>query len=177
MRAIARLRAANGGHEFEELAGHRVRVVAHGVDLDKYVGQVVDVTGKPLFGPQSATFVADRVQVSQSWFHTSGNTRVGEYLQVYIDTVGASRWYLYFAPGFDIVPLEHLWPIASGTLWLDPAHLFSVSAGNFLWRWQDRLLVPNVPSLIGAIVHFQGAIHTAPGPLLFLNAERVTILP
>jgi hypothetical protein len=181
IRAIGRLVATDLGYELQELSGRGVAVTRPGIDPEDWVGGlvggVVDLTGTPEFGPQGATFVVRSVAPSLSTFHTSGDTRIGEYLHVRIDTVGTSRWYLYFSPGFDIVPLEHLLPIASGTLWLDPGSLFSVSAGGFAWRWQDRLLVPNDPSLIGAVFWLQGAIHTVPGPLLFLNADKVTILP
>ena len=110
-------------------------------------------------------------------FRASGDTSIGRDIQFRIDVPGASRWYLYAAFGPGMMPLESLMPFGSGTIWMDPSAIVTLGLDAFVRTWQGRLTVPNEPALVGLSVWFQGAVHTIPGPLKFLNAAKVTILP
>ncbi|MGE3174015.1 MAG: hypothetical protein AB7O97_15420 [Planctomycetota bacterium] len=180
IRAFGTLRAAPaGGYTLQEIEAADVRLVAPGLDLRTFENRVVEVTGAISHPPGQVWLNFDVATIARatSWFACPATARLGGVLPLRIDTVGVSRWYMYFSPGSGHTPLEVYMPIAGGTLWLDPTAILSLTAGDFDSSWQDTMPVPNDPSLIGASFVFQGAIHTVPGPLLFLNAVRVTVVP
>jgi len=172
IRLVGTLRATAQGFALDE---HPQPLVPLGVDLLPFVGHVAELTGA-LRADGSAVDIAT-AQLATERFQASGNTGIGNDVQFRIDVTGVARWYLYAALGGAMVPLESYMPYGSGTLWLDPASLVSLLAGDIDRTWQGRLTVPMDPALIGLTVHFQGAVHVPPGPLRFLNSAQVTLMP
>lgn len=173
IRGIGTVREMPNGFRFDEIA---MPLSAPGVDLRQFVGHVAEVTGTLQNGDET-TFAVATIAPASSWFTCSGDTKVGNDVQFRIDVPDVGRWYLYAAFDAGATPLESYMPYGSGTLWLHPASLMTLGLGPMFRTWQDRLRVPNAPELVGISVWFQGAVHIEPGPLLFLNAARITLLP
>ncbi len=174
VRLIGTVRATATGFGIDEMS---LPIAAANANLQQFAGRIVEMTGTLRAGGSVPVFDVDTIEQATARFQSSGDTRVGRDIQFRIDVPDIGRWYLYFAAGPGMLPLESYMPYGSGTLWIDPGTIVTLGLGPMVRTWTDRLTVPNAPDLIGAVVYFQGAVHIEPGPLKFLNANRVTLLP
>lgn len=173
-RFVGTLRATATGFGIDETS---LPVVAANADLRQFVGRIVEMTGQIRSDVAAPFYEVASIEQAGSWFQSSGDTRVGRDIQFRIDVPDIGRWYLYAALAPAMMPLESYMPYGSGTLWIDPGSILTLGLGPMVRTWADRMTVPNDPALVGLQVWFQGAVHIIPGPLKFLNANRVTLLP
>lgn len=174
VRVIGTVRATAQGFRLDETD---MEFVGGSVDLRRFQGHIAEITGTIRDDLSPPVFEVGTAELARCRFQSSGDTRIGQDLQLRVDVPDIGRWYLYMSFGAGMMPLESYMPYGSGTLWLDPASMATLGLGPMVRTWMDRITVPNEPALVGLSVYLQGAVHIEPGPLLFLNANRVTLLP
>lgn len=175
IRMIGGLVAVPGGYAIREIEDATVLLAAD-VELLTFVGNTVDVVGTLRDDPKSPTAFFDVTSIANSpSYFTTGSARIGRTMSMRVNHDGDAQFFVFMSIAPDHTPLESFAPIASGTLWVDPTGLETVQGGLMNDRWDGGMAIPNNPSLIGTTYYLQAAVHTVPGPLLFLNGKKITV--
>ncbi|HIE70133.1 MAG TPA: hypothetical protein EYP98_08110, partial [Planctomycetes bacterium] len=136
-------------------------------DLANEVGQFVEVSGDLVAGV-APTLQVTSFQRADDTFELNGSSRIGDTLQLRIDSPSAITYYFVgsLAPGF--TPLDGI-PMLSGTVFVELPTLL-VSSGPLQSSWTHPLPVPNNAALVGLEIWFQAAMFN--GQFVYLNARR-----
>ncbi len=178
IRMIGNLMQIPGGYTIREIEGETV-YLATSQDLTLMVGNTVDVRGRLRDDPTSPTvwFDVDSIQNSPNWFGSDASAPIGGEIDLRIEVATTTRYFLFASLNGSHTPLEEYAPVATGTLWIDPNGMLTLGSAVIDRRFRGVMDVPNDPSLIGMSYYLQPALHTEPGPVVFINARKVTILP
>ena len=175
-RMIGQLSAIPGGFTIQEIEDQATVYLAMPAGSTFVVGNTVDVVGTLRNDPASAQVFFDVASIANSpSYLTVGSARLGRQMEIRVNHPGASEFFVFLSMASDHTPLESYAPIASGTLWVSPFQLQTIAGGPMVDRWRGGMNVPNNPSLVGMTYYMQAAVHTQPGPLVFLNGRKVTV--
>ncbi len=162
-----------GGHSIEEFHDPNL-LVTSALDLTELELEPVVLEGVFL---DAQTLRADAIVMSEDGFRTPGDTEVGGQVEFRLDVAALSEFYVYVSLGAGFMPLSSYGPTVFGSLWLDPSVVFTWQSGMTSSRWRQSFPVPNDPAMVGLGLTFQAAIKQLSGPLTFLNAGSMTLLP
>jgi len=177
-RMIGQLNAIPGGFTIQEIEDQATVYLAMPAGATFVVGNTVDVVGTLRDDPASHQVFFDVTSIANSpSYMTVGSARLGRQMEIRVNHPGASEFFVFLSLASDHTPLESYAPIASGTLWVSPFQLQTIAGGPMVDRWRGGMNVPNDPSLVGMTYYMQSAVHSNPGPLLFLNGRKVTVQP
>ncbi len=175
-RMIGQLAVAGGGFTIQEIEDQAPVLMAMPVGAILTVGNTVDVVGVLRLDGSNPTAVFEVASIANSpSYLTLGSPRIGRPMEMRVNHPGQSNFFVFLSTASDHTPLESYAPIASGTLWVSPIGLATVAGGAMTDRWRGGMDIPNDPSLVGMTYYMQAAVHSDPGPLLFLNGRRITI--
>lgn len=172
---IGGLVAVPGGYAIREIEDATL-LLATDLDLTLMVGNTVDVRGSLRDDPTGpvARFDVTSIANSPSYF-TTGSARIGRSMQLRVSHPGPANFFVFLSLHSDHTPLESYAPIASGTLWVDPIGLQTIQGGPMDDRFDGAMAIPNDPALVGQTWYLQAAVHSDPGPLLFLNGKKLVV--
>jgi hypothetical protein len=175
-RMIGQLNAIPGGYTIQEIEDQATVYLAMPAGATFVVGNTVDVVGTLRNDPASPQVFFDVTSIANSpSYMTVGSPRIGRDMDIRVNHPGASQFFVFLSLQSDHTPLESYAPIASGTLWVSPLNLQTIAGGPMVDRWRGVMSIPNNPSLVGMTYYMQAAVHSNPGPLLFLNGRKVTV--
>lgn len=175
-RMIGQLSAIPGGYTIQEIEDQVTVYLAMPAGATFVVGNTVDVVGTLRDDPASHQVFFDVASIANSpSYLTIGSARIGRQMEIRVNHPGAAEFFVFLSTASDHTPLESYAPIASGTLWVSPFQLQTVAGGSMVDRWRGSMDVPNDPSLVGMSYYMQAAVHSNPGPMLFLNGRKVTL--
>lgn len=175
-RMIGQLNAIPGGYTIQEIEDQATVYLAMPAGATFVVGNTVDVVGTLRNDPASPQVFFDVTSIASSpSYMTVGSPRIGRDMDIRVNHPGASQFFVFLSLQSDHTPLESYAPIASGTLWVSPLNLQTIAGGPMVDRWRGVMSIPNNPSLVGMTYYMQAAVHSNPGPLLFLNGRKVTV--
>ncbi len=175
-RMIGQLNAIPGGYTIQEIEDQATVYLAMPAGATFVVGNTVDVVGTLRDDPASHQVFFDVTSIANSpSYLTVGSARIGRQMEIRVTHPGAAEFFVFLSLASDHTPLESYAPIASGTLWVSPFQLQTVAGGAMVDRWRGGMNVPNNPSLVGMTYYMQAAVHSNPGPLVFLNGRKVTV--
>lgn len=175
-RMIGQLNAIPGGFTIQEIEDQATVYLAMPAGATFVVGNTVDVVGTLRNDPASPQVIFDVTSIASSpSYMTVGSARLGRQMEIRVNHPGASEFFVFLSMESDHTPLESYAPIASGTLWVSPFQLQTIAGGPMVDRWRGGMNIPNNPSLVGMTYYMQAAVHSQPGPLLFLNGRKVTV--
>ncbi len=162
-----------GGHSIEEFHDPSILVQA-AVDLTELELEPVVLEGAFL---DAQTLQASAIAMSEDGFRTPEDAPVGSSVEFRLDVAALSEFYVYVSVGAGFMPLSSYGPTVFGSLWLDPSVVFTWQSGMTSSRWRQSFVVPNDPAMVGLNLVFQAAIRQPSGPLTFLNAGGMSLLP
>jgi hypothetical protein len=175
-RMIGQLNAIPGGYTIQEIEDQATVYLAMPAGATFVVGNTVDVVGTLRNDPASPQVFFDVTSIANSpSYITVSSARIGREMEIRVNHPGAAQFFVFLSLQSDHTPLESYAPIASGTLWVSPLNLQTIAGGPMVDRWRGGMNIPNNPSLVGMTYYMQAAVHSVPGPLLFLNGRRVTV--
>lgn len=175
-RMIGQLKAIPGGYTIQEIESQVTVYLAMPAGANFVVGNTVDVVGSLRDDPASPQVFFDVTSIANSpSYMTVDSPRIGRDMEIRVNHPGASQFFVFLSLQSDHTPLESYAPIASGTLWVSPLSLQTIAGGSMVDRWRGDVSVPNDPSLVGTTYYMQAAVHSQPGPLLFLNGRKVVV--
>lgn len=175
-RMIGQLNAIPGGYTIQEIEDQATVYLAMPAGATFVVGNTVDVVGTLRDDPASHQVFFDVTSIANSpSYMTVGSARLGRQMEIRVNHPGAAEFFVFLSLASDHTPLESYAPIASGTLWVSPFQLQTIAGGPMVDRWRGGMNIPNNPSLVGMTYYMQAAVHSNPGPLLFLNGRKVTV--
>jgi hypothetical protein len=175
-RMIGQLNAIPGGYTIQEIEDQATVFLAMPAGATFVVGNTVDVVGTLRNDPASPQVFFDVTSIANSpSYITVSSARIGREMEIRVNHPGAAQFFVFLSLQSDHTPLESYAPIASGTLWVSPLNLQTIAGGPMVDRWRGGMNIPNNPSLVGMTYYMQAAVHSVPGPLLFLNGRRVTV--
>lgn len=177
-RMIGQLSLVPGGYTIQEIEDQATVMLALPAGAVVTVGNTVDVVGTLRLDAANPQVVFEVASIADSpSYMTVGSPRIGRTMDVRVNHPGQSNFFVFLAMASDHTPLESYAPLASGTLWVSPMGLATVAGGAMTDRWRGGMPIPNDPSLVGMTYYMQAAVHSDPGPLLFLNGRRITVQP
>lgn len=172
---IGGLVAVPGGYAIREIEDATL-LLATELDLAPMVGNTVDVLGTLRDDPTGSVAHFDVVSIGNSpSYFTTGSARIGRSMQMRVNHAGPATFFVFLSMNGDHTPLESFAPLASGTLWVDPVGLQTIQGGPMNDRHDGAMAIPNDPALVGQTWYLQAAVHTDPGPLLFLNGKKLVV--
>lgn len=175
-RMIGQLAVVPGGHTIQEIEDQATVLLALPAGAVVTVGNTVDVVGTLRLDAASPQVVFEVASIANSpSYMTVGSPRIGRAMEIRVNHPGQSNFFVFLSMASDHTPLESYAPLASGTLWVSPMGLSTIAGGAMTDRWRGGMDIPNDPSLVGMSYYMQAAVHSDPGPLLFLNGRRITV--
>jgi len=151
-----------------------VELVSGAIDLTAHVGQDLDLIGVRVPGSQAPRVIVDSAVPSLDLMRITGDNRIGRTFTLRLDDDAATLYYTFASLTEEFMPLDPIVPIVHGTLFLDPAMIFTVSNGPMQSRWLMDVTTPNDPLLAGVRLLFQSAVVYQPGELFYGNIATIT---
>ena len=175
-RMIGQLSAIAGGYTIQEIEDQATVYLAMPAGASFVVGNTVDVQGTLRLDANSPQVIFEVASIANSpSYMTVGSARLGRQMEIRVNHPGSSQFFVFLSLQGDHTPLESYAPIATGTLWVSPIGMQTIAGGPMVDRWRGGMNVPNDPSLVGMTYYMQAAVHSQPGPLMFLNGRKVTV--
>jgi hypothetical protein len=141
--------------------------------LANEVGHFVDVRGTLLPGTTVPTLAVTAAQRTDHTFELNGGQRIGDTMQLRIDSPTGSFYYFVGSLGPGLLPLDPLGlPFLTGTVFV-ALPTVTIHGGPLNQSWQEPLQIPMSTGLIGVQIWFQGIV--LDGVLHYLNSQHATI--
>jgi hypothetical protein len=141
------------------------------LDLSNDVGEIVEIHGNLVPGTPDTVQVTSAAQ-SDDKLELDGSSRIGESIELRIESETSPLYYLVASLAQDMTPLDGL-PLLSGTLFIE-LPVVTISGGLLINN--KYLLVfplPNNPALVGIDIWFQTALVNT--EFVYINVVETTI--
>ena len=141
------------------------------LDLSNDVGEIVEIHGNLVPGTPDTVQVTSAAQ-SDDKLKIGGSSRIGESIELRIESETSPLYYLVASLAQDMTPLDGL-PLLSGTLFIE-LPVVTISGGLLINNnYLHVFPLPNNPALVGIDIWFQTALVNT--EFVYINVVETTI--
>ena len=140
------------------------------LDLSNDVGEIVEIHGNLVPGTPDTVQVTSAAQ-SDDKLELDGSSRIGESIELCIESSTSPLYYLVASLAQDMIPLDSI-PLLSGTLFIE-LPVVTISGGLLTNNYEHVFPLPNNPALVGIDIWFQAALVNT--EFVYINVVETTI--
>lgn len=140
------------------------------LDLSNDVGEIVEIHGNLVPGTPDTVQVTSAAQ-SDDKLELDGSSRIGESIELCIESSASPLYYLVASLAQDMIPLDSI-PLLSGTLFIE-LPVVTISGGLLTNSYEHVFPLPNNPALVGIDIWFQTALVNT--EFVYINVVETTI--